>query len=100
MLCSEALKPDLGLGVAARTVGTVTIHPNQTEGCGHSVRTTEENDVSIEWGVMKRNGEFWRGPMTESEAREWVREAVEDGMKPGVFVVCRRAVGDWSPDPK
>ena len=54
--------------------------------------------MRIEWGVMRRSGELWRGPMTEEEAREWVSEAVEDGISPGAFVVCRRAVADWTPD--
>lgn len=54
--------------------------------------------MHIEWGVMTRSGELWRGPMAEDEAREWVDEAVEDGIHPGVFVVCRRAVADWAPD--
>ena len=53
----------------------------------------------IEWGVMTRAGELWRGPMTEVEAREWVREAVEeDGIRPGAFVVARRPVGPWMPE--
>jgi hypothetical protein len=54
--------------------------------------------MRIEWGVMTRSGEFWRGPMTEDEAREWVSEAVKDGFLPGAFVICRRAVADWTLD--
>lgn len=36
-----------------------------------------------------------RGPMTEQEAYDWVREAIEDGFRPDYFYVAHRKVGPW-----
>jgi hypothetical protein len=49
----------------------------------------------IEWGVYYAT-EFWRGPMTEQEAREWVAGWEEDGGRPGAFYVVSRPVGEWT----
>ena len=52
---------------------------------------------NYEWCVMRSgftDGPH-RGPMTEHEAREWVREFLEDGGRPGAFYVARRSVSEW-----
>lgn len=56
--------------------------------------------MDIEYAVLRRDGELWRGPISQEEARKWVQEAIEDGFKRGAFVVGRRPVGRWSPDPE
>ncbi|HVL39908.1 MAG TPA: hypothetical protein VM328_11010 [Fimbriimonadaceae bacterium] len=55
-------------------------------------------EVTYEWCVMHHNysDEPHRGPMTEAEAREWVREVEESGdFRKGAFYVARRLVGGW-----
>lgn len=80
-----------GSGASAVLLANGTVGTNDAEGV----------DVSeFEYGVMRRSGELWRGPMSEGEARKWVREAIEDGFKPGAFVVARREVGSWTPESK
>ncbi len=39
-----------------------------------------------------------RGPWTEKEVDQWIAEAEEDGMKKGVFVKYKRAVGPYQKD--
>lgn len=48
-----------------------------------------------EWFVMHSRfpDEPHRGPWSESEVREWIQEGIEDGFKPGYFLVGRRQVG-------
>ena len=48
---------------------------------------------------VNRPDEPHRDGLTESEAREWVREWDEESVFPGVFVVKRRPVGEWENDP-
>lgn len=53
---------------------------------------------TIEWCVMHPSfpDEAHRGPMTEAEAREWVREWEEDDEgRVGTFYVASRKVGHW-----
>lgn len=53
-----------------------------------------------QWCVMfaRRPGDPHRGPMSEDEARAWVREIVEeDGARPEAFYVAHRFVGPWRP---
>lgn len=54
-------------------------------------------NADSEWCVMHPlyPDEPHRGPMSEAEAREWVREAEQDGIKKGAFYVARRTVGPW-----
>jgi hypothetical protein len=65
--------------------------------------------MSVEWGVAcdTEPGELHRGPMSEDEAREWVREwdvmaekaqarkDISARARKGMFVVVRREVGPW-----
>jgi hypothetical protein len=57
-----------------------------------------EHNADYEWGVMHARypEEPHRGPMSEAEAREWVRLADYDGFKSGVFYVVRRTIGPWT----
>ena len=53
-----------------------------------------EAQNETEWGIVHHLSPdvLHRGPMTEDEARTWVREWIEDGGNPRSFVVVRRAV--------
>jgi hypothetical protein len=53
-----------------------------------------------EWGVARDNTPYLmhRGPMSEEDAREWIREWEDDvapNAKSGMFVLIRREVGPW-----
>lgn len=53
---------------------------------------------TVEWCVMRSDipQDPHRGPMTEAEAREWVREAEQDDeMRVGLFFVASRRVSPW-----
>lgn len=53
---------------------------------------------SYEYFVMRERDpdEPHRGPWTQEECVEWIREGEEDlGMRPGAFYVAFRAVGPW-----
>lgn len=57
--------------------------------------------MSVEWGVARDSepNELHRGPMSEDEAREWIREwedmAENSPARKGMFVVICREVGPW-----
>lgn len=54
--------------------------------------------MNRQWCVIhyRYPDEVHRGPYdTEEEAQSWVDEAEEDGIKPGVFLVKSRIVGNW-----
>jgi hypothetical protein len=55
------------------------------------------SEQQYEWCVMLHSypQEPHRGPMSEGDAREWVRSVVEDGIRDGAFYVARRPVGAW-----
>lgn len=57
----------------------------------------EFGNFKYEFGVMfdRYPGELHRGPMSEQEAVNWVREFEEDGGRPGAFFVAERKVGPW-----
>lgn len=55
---------------------------------------SQDTKGSVEWGIVHRLSpdDLHRGPMTEEQARDWVREWVEDGGVPEAFLIVRRAV--------
>lgn len=55
-----------------------------------------DGDTNTEWGVMQRSRPgLHRGPMSRDEAESWVKDAEDDGFRPGAFYVVRRDVGPW-----
>lgn len=54
--------------------------------------------MGVEYGVMHHDLDgLHRGPWTREEAEEWIREAVEDGFKEGVWLLASRQVSEWAP---
>lgn len=41
------------------------------------------------------SAELHRGPMSESDALQWLREWEADGGKPEAFTLCWRTVSPW-----
>lgn len=53
-------------------------------------------DVRYEYGIWSnRDNVLHRDGMSEPGADDWVDEWLDNGGKPGVFRVVRRAVGPW-----
>jgi tRNA(His) 5'-end guanylyltransferase len=56
-----------------------------------------------EFGIARDNepDALHRGPMTEEEAREWIREwdemAENERARKGMFIIIKREVGPWTP---
>lgn len=60
------------------------------------------SEVKYEYAVQRkgdRGREVHRGPMTELQARAWVREAEDDGFNVGYFRIVRREVHLWENAP-
>lgn len=54
---------------------------------------------TYEYCVMRAGypDEPHRGPWTQEECKEWIKECEEDlGMRPGAFYMAYRGVGPWS----
>jgi hypothetical protein len=51
-----------------------------------------------EWAVFGSDGKLHRGPWRENEARLWLVEGAELGMRPSAFHLRFRTVGDWAPE--
>ena len=56
-------------------------------------------NVSLEYCIMRENlpQEPHRGPMSEEDAEQWIREWIADGGRWGLFYIAAREVGPWSP---
>lgn len=49
--------------------------------------------------LPRRDLEPHRGPYdTRGKAEDWIKEAEDDGFKPGVFKIAVREVSDWRLD--
>jgi len=56
--------------------------------------------LDVEWAIFFRDGTLHRGPWPETEAREWLKECDEMGIKEGVFHIRTRTVSRWLPEEK
>lgn len=56
----------------------------------------------IEYGIASSNAPeiLHRGPMTLSEAEEWLNEWNSDLGKPFAFIIVSRKVSPWKPLPR
>lgn len=63
---------------------------------GADVGGVTDSGAVQEWAIFERHGELHRGPWPEAEAREWLEECVEMGIRVSAFHLRCRTVGPWT----
>lgn len=61
---------------------------------------TEDATLDTEWAIFFKDGTQHRGPWPEAEAREWLEECDEMGIKQGIFHIRTRTVSRWLSEEK